>query len=158
MNEAIEFEAMILDADNGRDVAFVKVPFDVKKELGSSRPKVRATFDNSVEYRGIISKMGTPFHILTLRKDVRSKLAKTIGEMVTVKIEAEGEEEVVELPIELEKALTVTPKLRRFFDELSPQHQRDYATFISNARKDESRMKRVNKVIKMLSNGKKKIK
>ena len=40
----IEFEAMILDADNGSDAAFIKIPVNVKEVFGSGRPKVKAPF------------------------------------------------------------------------------------------------------------------
>ena len=81
------FNAEILDAGIGIDAAFVKIPFDVKAELGSMRPKVKAVFDGKVVYRGLLVRMKTPCHILGLRKDVRAQLGKNIGDVVQVEIE-----------------------------------------------------------------------
>lgn len=153
--QCLEFEAMILDADNGSDAAFVKVPIDVKEFFGNGRPKVRAKFDNEIEYRGSLVKMGTPFHILLMRKDVRQKLAKGIGEMVSVKITLDNEERKVEVPVELEEALWAAPKLKSFFNQLSYSCRKEYSTFIAEAKKKETRTRRLDKVMSMLADGKK---
>ncbi|MCB0481980.1 MAG: DUF1905 domain-containing protein [Flavobacteriales bacterium] len=151
----IEFEAMILDADNGMDAAFIKIPVDVNEVFGSGKPKVRAIFDNSVEYRGSLVKYGTPFHMLLLRKDVRTKLAKVIGEMLHVRIVLDTEERTVDVPKELEEALTSAPKLKAFFNQLSFSCRKEYATFIGEAKRPETRERRLNKVMIMLGEGKK---
>lgn len=67
------------------DGAYVKIPFDVQKEFGKGRVKVEATFDG-VAYSGCVVRMGTPFHILGLRKDIRAKIKKQQGDTVLVTI------------------------------------------------------------------------
>ena len=101
--------------------------------------------------------MGTPFHMLIMRKDVRGKLAKSTGEMVSVSICLDTEERVVELPDELRKALTLSPKLKTFFDKLSYTNRKEYANFIAEAKRPETRLNRLNKVIDFLSQGRKKL-
>lgn len=63
--------------------AFVEIPFDVKAEFGKSRVLVHATFDGA-EYDGSLVKMGTPCHILGLRKDIRAKIGKQPNDTVRV--------------------------------------------------------------------------
>ncbi len=65
------------------DGAYVEVPFDVKQEFGKSRVPVRATFDGA-PYDGSVVKMGTPCHIIGLRKDIRAKIGKQPGDTVAV--------------------------------------------------------------------------
>ena len=57
------------------DGAYIEIPFDVKSEFGKGRVKVRATFDNE-PYEGSLVKMGTPCHILGIRKEIRKKINK----------------------------------------------------------------------------------
>ena len=57
------------------DGAYIEIPFDVKKEFGKSRVKVHAEFDG-VPYDGSLVRMGTPCHIIGVRKDIRQKLQK----------------------------------------------------------------------------------
>lgn len=69
-----EFEA-VLQKVEGIDGAYVEIPFDVKEEFGRGRVKVFATFDGE-PYEGSLVKMGTPNHIIGVRKDIRAKIGK----------------------------------------------------------------------------------
>lgn len=76
------------------DGAYVKVPLDVKREFGKGRVPVHATFDGE-PYDGQVVRMGTPYHIIGLRKDIRSKIGKQPGDTVEVTIrEREKEDEI----------------------------------------------------------------
>ena len=77
-----EFDAIILQNED-MDAAYVEVPFDIKALFGKGRLAVHATFDG-VPYDGQIVKMGTPCHIIGLRKDIRKQIAKTFGDTVHV--------------------------------------------------------------------------
>ena len=65
------------------DGAYVEFPHDVRAAFGKGRVKVRATFDG-VPYDGSLVRMGTPGHILGLRKDIRAKIGKGPGDTVHV--------------------------------------------------------------------------
>lgn len=65
------------------DGAYVEIPFDVKEEFGKGRVLVHATFDGE-PYDGQLVRMGTPCHIIGLRKDIRSKIRKQSGDSVYV--------------------------------------------------------------------------
>ena len=85
MNEKkYEFEAVIRKVD-GIDGAYVEIPFDVRAEFGKGRVKVRALFDG-VPYDGSLVRMGTPGHIIGLRKDIRAAIGKQPGDTVRVVI------------------------------------------------------------------------
>lgn len=68
------------------DGAYVEIPFDVKAEFGKGRVSVLATFDGE-PYSGQIVRMGTPGHIIGLRKDIRAKIGKQPGDSVDVTIQ-----------------------------------------------------------------------
>lgn len=76
------FEAVIQKVPD-LDGAYVEIPFDVKKEFGKGRVPVHATFDGE-PYDGSVVKMGTPCHILGIRKDIRAKIGKQPGDTVKV--------------------------------------------------------------------------
>jgi hypothetical protein len=82
MSKVYEFEAEIKKVD-GIDGAYVEIPFNVKQEFGKGRVPVYATFDGA-EYEGSLVKMGTPCHILGIRKDIRAKIGKQPGSIVRV--------------------------------------------------------------------------
>lgn len=83
MNDKIyEFDAEIKKVPD-IDGAYVEIPFDVRQEFGKGRVKVHAVFDGA-DYDGSIVLMGTPCHIIGLRKDIRAKIGKQPGDMVHV--------------------------------------------------------------------------
>lgn len=80
--EVYAFDAEILKVD-GIDGAYVEIPFDVKAAFGKGRVPVHATFDGE-PYDGSVVRMGTPGHILGIRKEIRAKIGKQPGDTVHV--------------------------------------------------------------------------
>lgn len=80
--DSYEFDAVILKNPD-MDAAYVEVPFDVKAAFGKGRVPVHATFDGEA-YDGQLVKMGTPCHIIGIRKDIRAKIGKQPGDVVRV--------------------------------------------------------------------------
>ncbi len=90
MEKKVKFTAVIHEGSGGG--AFVPVPFDIKKEFGKGRVKIKATFDKE-PYRGSIVNMGfknedgTICYIIGVLKAIRKKIGKDIGDTVEVEIE-----------------------------------------------------------------------
>ncbi len=78
------FDAVILKVPD-IDGAYIEFPFDVKKEFGKGRVKVHVTFDHE-PYDGLLVRMGTPGHIIGIRKDIRQKIKKQPGDVVAVTV------------------------------------------------------------------------
>jgi hypothetical protein len=152
MKEKQTFTALIQSTDGGG--AYVEVPFDVETTFGSKRPKVKALIEG-IAYRGILTRMGTTCHILGIRKEIREQAGKTFGEAVTVTVEPDTEPRAVEVPADLWKELKKDKEAGAFFDQLSYTHQKEYVTWITEAKKEETRQNRIVKAIAMLKQGKK---
>ncbi|RRD96397.1 DUF1905 domain-containing protein [Clostridiales bacterium COT073_COT-073] len=74
------------------DGAYVKFPWNVKQEFGQGRVKVHATFDGqpydgSIVNMGIKNEDGSICYIIGLRKDIRAKIGKQVGDIVKVTIQ-----------------------------------------------------------------------
>lgn len=82
MSDQFEFDAIIFQNED-MDAAYVEVPFDIKELFGKGRLSVHATFDG-IPYDGQIVKMGTPYYIIGVRKDIRKQIGKTFGDKVKV--------------------------------------------------------------------------
>ncbi len=82
MDKTYVFDAQIKKVPD-IDGAYVEIPFDVKAEFGRGRVPVSATFDGE-PYDGSLVRMGTPCHIIGLRKDIRAKIGKQPGDTVRV--------------------------------------------------------------------------
>lgn len=84
MPKVFEFDTEIKKVPD-IDGAYVEIPFDVKEVFGKGRVPVNATFDG-VAYQGSIVRMGTPCHILGLRKEIRAQIKKQPGDTVHVTV------------------------------------------------------------------------
>ncbi|MDR2504523.1 MAG: DUF1905 domain-containing protein [Oscillospiraceae bacterium] len=84
-----EWDAVIQPADKGG--AYVAFPYDVRAEFGKGRVKVAAAFDGepysgSVVNMGLKNMDGSVCYIIGIRKDIRAKIGKGIGDTVHVAI------------------------------------------------------------------------
>ena len=84
-----EYTAVIEPADKGG--AYVRFPYDIREEFGKGRVKVSATFngvpyDGSVVNMGVKNPDGSVCYIIGVRKDIRAKTGKQIGDTVKVTI------------------------------------------------------------------------
>jgi hypothetical protein len=146
------FTAVIQNAGGGG--AFVEVPFDVEAAFGSKKPKIKAVIEG-IPYRGTLVRMGTECHLLLILKEIREKVGKTFGDEVKITVEPDTEPRVVEIPAELKKAFKTNKEAKAIFEKLAYSHQREYVTWINEAKREETRQARIVKTIEMLKKGKK---
>ena len=140
------FEGTIVVNDGGG--AWVEVPGEVVAALGGGgRIPVQATFDG-LAYRGSIASMGGCM-ALGILKSIRAELGKGEGDPITVMLERDAAERTVEVPVDLAAALQAAG-LRTAFDALSNSHRREHVNAINDAKKPETRVRRISKALEML--------
>ncbi len=147
-----KFQAII--EHNGTGGMYIIVPFDVEKEYGKKRVKILAKIETEY-YRGSLVRMGSPDHILLIKKDIRNIIGKTEGDMVNIELEEDTKPRVVKVPKDFQILLNSNPCVNIFFLNLAYTHKREYVKWIEEAKKEETRIRRMNKAIKMMNEGKK---
>ena len=147
-----KFKAKIEEAGSpGGCGACVLFPYDVEKEFGTrGQVPVKVTYDG-VPYTGTMVKYGRPEHMLPLMKDIRAKIGKGPGDTVSVVVKRDETVRTVEIPPEF-KARMKKEKLLEFFESLSYTHRKEYVRWITEAKKEETRVARAAKAIEMLHN------
>ena len=146
------FKAVIEEGRGGG--AFVAIPFDVRETFGTGgQVKIEATFDGE-PYRGSIAPMGGGRHILGIQKAIRQKIGKDIGDRFEVVVQRDTEPRTVETPDDLAKALKRAPAARQAYEKLSYTHRKEYVRWVEEAKKPETRTRRVEKTLAMLVEGK----
>lgn len=151
MSQQHKFRAVIEDPGGGG--AFVTVPFDVERTFGKKRVKIIAAIDGE-PYRGSLVRMGGESHLLLILKEIREKIGKTFGDEVEIVIEEDTQSRVVEIPLDLKAALEGNPKAQAFFQKLSYTHQKEYVDWIEEAKRPETRQRRILQALEMLEQGK----
>jgi hypothetical protein len=145
-----KFKAKIGSASGGG--AYILFPYDTEKEFGTKgKVPVKATF-NGVPYTGSLIKYGQPQHMLGLLKSIREQIGKGPGDTIDVTIEKDVVPRIVEIPAAFEKLLKKEGLLSAF-QELSYTHRKEYCRWITEAKKEETRLARLAKAIEMLKKG-----
>jgi hypothetical protein len=151
MPKKFNFTVQLLKGEG--DTAYFAIPFSVSKEFGKKGlVKVKASFDG-IEYRGSLMPMGDGAHCLGIRKDIRKKIGKQAGDTVNVTLEEDSEERKVDVPSELQEYLDSNKKAKEFFDSLSYTNRKEYARWIAEAKKEETKLSRLEKAKQMLLHG-----
>ena len=102
--------------------------------------------------------MGTESHLLLILKSIRVQTGKTFGDEVHLTVEADTSPRIVELPEGLKRVFQSEKEAKAFFEKLSYTHQKEYVTWINDAKKEETRQARVIKTIEMLKRAKRNFK
>ncbi|HEY0632248.1 MAG TPA: YdeI/OmpD-associated family protein [Thermoleophilaceae bacterium] len=130
----------------------VVVPGDPKAEFGGARAPVAGTV-NGTPFRGRLMVYGGVTY-LGFRKEIREAAGGIEdGDEVELVIERDDEPREVEVPEALASALAGDPEAREAFDSLAFTHRKEYAVWIAEAKRDETRARRVEKALTMLRGG-----
>jgi hypothetical protein len=142
------FEAVLEDNAPG---VVLELPFDPKEELGRARAPVRVTI-GGFTFRTTVAVYGGRA-LIGVNRANREAAGVEAGDRVTVELELDTEAREVEVPPELAAALAAEPELRAFFDGLSFTHRREYAEWIGEAKREETRLRRAAKALELLRDG-----
>jgi Domain of unknown function (DUF1905)/Bacteriocin-protection, YdeI or OmpD-Associated len=147
MPKSYKFTARIEAGDRGG--AFLFFPYDVEEEFGTKgRVPVKATIDG-VAYTGSLIKYGAPQHMLGVEKAIRQQIGKVPGDHVEVLLKKDDEIREVDVPPAF-KTLMKKAGVLTFFEGLSYTHRKEYCRWITEAKKDETRVRRLAKAVEML--------
>jgi hypothetical protein len=119
---------------------------------GAKRFPVVATV-NGYTWRTTVTRMRGEF-LLGLNRVVRQQAGVEAGDTVEVKLELDTAPRAIELPEALASALAEDSEARAAFDRLAYTHRKEYARWIDEAKRDETRQRRVTQALQMLRQGK----
>ncbi len=144
------FTARLRPSGRGAGGHLVDVPDEVVAALGGrGRIPVQASF-NGIPYRGSIVRMGSVM-MLGVTKAIMAEAGAGPGDVLDVVVENDEAPREVEVPPELTKALKLNPAARAVWDGLSFSHRREYVGYIVEAKKEETRARRVERTIQALT-------
>ena len=127
---------------------FIPLPFDPKALFGKTRAPVRVTL-NGYTYRSTIAAMGGPACI-PLRKSHREAAGLDGNETLDVRVELDSDPREVTPPHDLAKALKAAPPVWAAWNALSYTHQREHVEAVEEAKKPETRARRIERAVQAL--------
>jgi hypothetical protein len=119
---------------------------------GAKRFPVRATV-NGYTWRTTVARMGAEF-LVGLNREVRDGAGVQAGDTVDAAIELDTAPREVDVPPALADALEGDPAAKSAFEALSFTHRKEYARWVAEAKRAETRDRRVAEAIQMLREGK----
>jgi hypothetical protein len=119
---------------------------------GAKRFPVVATV-NDYTWRATVTRMGGEF-LLGLSRAVREQAGVQAGDSVDVELALDTAERTVEVPEALAAALAGDAGAREAFDRLAYTHRKEYARWVGEAKREDTRERRVAQAIEMLRAGK----
>jgi bacteriocin resistance YdeI/OmpD-like protein/uncharacterized protein DUF1905 len=137
----------------GKTATGIPVPADVVEALASGkRPAVVVTVGGH-SYRTTVAPMSGRFFV-PLSAENRSAAGVAAGDEVDVQIESDTQPREVEVPADLQDALSQNDTARAHFDGLSYTHRKEWVRWIEEAKKPETRATRLTKTVDALAAGK----
>jgi hypothetical protein len=125
------------------------LPFDTRDIWGKAKVPVKVTI-NGYTWRSTVGNRGGQQYIV-VNAEARRTAGVRAGDLVTITLEPDTEKREIKAPTPLQKALgaSLTQKL----NALSFTHKKEFIVWYSEAEKDETRARRVQKMKQMLSVG-----
>jgi hypothetical protein len=131
----------------------IVVPFDVRAAFGEARPPVRGTV-NGVPFRSrLMVYAGVTY--LGLPNDLRTAARIEPGADVEVELALDTDTREVHVPEALATALETDTLARERFEHLPFTHRREYADWVDEAKRADTRTRRAEKAVAMLRDGRK---
>jgi hypothetical protein len=143
----VRFRAIL--ETNGRTATGIEVPPSVVDALGAGkRPPVRVTLHEHT-YRTTVARMGGRF-LVPVSAEVRKAAGVTAGDDLDVGIELDDAPRTVDVPADLAAALAEVPAAAQAWDTLSYTHRKEWARSVEDAKKPETRARRIAAAVEAL--------
>jgi hypothetical protein len=142
--------AAVLGGDDGERPT-VELPFDPRERFGKARAPVRGTVAGA-SFRTTVAVYGGRYY-LGFNKQVRDRADIAIGDKVDVTLELDDEPRNVEVPPQLASALERDAEAKAVFERLSYTHRREYAQWVAEAKREDTRIRRADRSVAMLREG-----
>ncbi len=148
MSEKQTFE-VVLEKHPKMDAAGITIPFDVEKIFGAKRVPVIVTINGAKHLSTIVKMAGK--YMVGVPKVFREAAGITAGDNIVVTIERDTSERTVDLPLDLAKELSKRSELKTMWEKLSYTHRKEHVRAIEEAKRPETRAKRIAATIEMIA-------
>jgi hypothetical protein len=143
-----------LGEDEAGSIALVELPFDPRETFGKARAPVVVTV-RGVVLRTTVSVYGGRSYV-GFRREIREQAKLAPGMKVRISVELDTEPREVEVPADLARALESDEAARAAWAKLSFTHRKEHVQALADAKKPETRARRLDKTLDMLRAPKKK--
>ena len=121
----------------------VDIPENITLEMGERKYiPVRGTVDGNKFRATLIPRKGNR-HVLYINSELRRKAGVGVNNTVKVEFEHDPDSREIELPLDVELIFSENPLVLEKFLSISPSHRRELLKYIIAAKREETRLKRI---------------
>ncbi len=139
----MRFKGVLTPTPRGEGGCLVPVPRQVAAKLGlKGMPKIAAVIAGQ-PYRGSLMPMGDGTYCLGVLKSIQDAAGVGFGDSITVELELDTTQRVVEPPADLAKAMAGDRKMAANWERLSFTNKKEMALSLTEAKRAETRERRL---------------
>jgi len=127
----------------------IEVPADVVAALDAGKRPPVVVNVNGYEYRSTVAPMGGRY-LLPFSADRRKESGINGGDVIDVELTLDTEPRTVEVPDDLRAALDASPTAATAWEALSYTYKKEHVRSVLDAKKAETRTRRISAVIAKL--------
>jgi hypothetical protein len=147
---AIRFKVK-LERYQDTQVLHVYLPFDVFEVFGTrARLAVKGAI-NGFPFRSSIFPMGGGKFYMVVNSEMRQGAKVKAGDTVEFAMEKDDEPRSIATPPDLLKALNARKSVKALWDKMSYTHRKEHIGAIEEAKKPETRARRIAKAVEMIA-------
>jgi len=158
---SIRFKAKLLrpaQSEKAGSWTFLTLPKNASAKLPSRGTTAIEGTINGVPFQAVLEPDGQKSHWLKVERKLREAAGADAGDVVILEIAPAREEPEATVPADLRKALaTAAPNARNLWSDITPNARRDWIHWITSAKQEETRARRIKKACSMLAAGKRRV-
>jgi hypothetical protein len=144
--DTVKFSTTMLQDGNNTGI---EVPADVIAALDAGKRPPVVVNVNGYEYRSTVAPMGGKY-LLPFSAERRSESGINGGDAIDVELTLDTAPRTVEVPADLRAALDASPTVAAAWEKLAYTHKKEHARSVLDAKKAETRSRRIAAVIAKL--------
>jgi 2-amino-4-hydroxy-6-hydroxymethyldihydropteridine diphosphokinase len=129
--------------------ALIHLPAFSPRALGKGRKPVNANLNGTI-FRSSVFPEDKVRQYLVINQEVRAAANLSHGQTIAASLTPDREPRSVQLPADLAQALAAEPQAQARFTGLALSHQREYVLWIEEAKKPETRARRIAETLKKI--------
>jgi Bacteriocin-protection, YdeI or OmpD-Associated/Domain of unknown function (DUF1905) len=157
----IRFKAKLLrpaESEKNSSWTFLVVPKNASARLPSRGMIAIEGTINDFPFQASLEPDKQKSHWLKVDRKLGKSAGAEAGDIVTLEIAPAGKETEPEVPTDLKKALAVAaPQARKLWSDITPNARRDWIHWITSAKQEETRTRRIKNACSMLAAGKRRV-
>jgi Uncharacterized protein conserved in bacteria len=137
---------------------FLILPKDASARLPSRGITAIEGTINDVPFQAMLEPDGQKSHWLRVDRKLSKAASAEAGDAVTLEIAPAAKEPEPEVPADLKKALaSAAPTARKLWSDITTNARRDWIHWITSAKQEETRARRIKNACSMLAAGKRRV-